>query len=602
MEANRRVWVVATLAASIGLWGCLNKPPVTAHGPGLTKQDDLVMNGANAPAGTLKLTIQDRRPISAGYKVNYIPVQEWNKARFTLDKVTATGATDATFTAITSGPSGNNNDPSATIDATTLTRTATYSFSGVTPASGYRLKVELIRMEGGTERVIASGVNAGSDGTGFIISTGANTVNVLISLTPVNGGSPTSGGRPVVTIPQPASTGGGAGATPTPSPNTLANTTTTNSSFSLTHFAGANSSTFNAPNTLASTALYTAGSLEMGPDGTVYVACPNFNRILSLNTATGSNVVAGTGAAAYNYDAVTNNQATTNNINNPNGMSIDPINNVLYLCDGGNNVIRKIVGGVISDVAGRGATATITNGTSLATGVTISSPQDIEVDADGSLYFTDNGNGRVCRVTPSDGKIYTVASVTTPRSIVLDRINKTLYVASGNSIKSVTGYDVTTSYPYTPTNVITFVANATPTTLFGGNTWATKYPNYTYTVAALAYDYMGTLYAAVNQTSTTAYQYNSLTRVPVTAGGALQSGRTTEVIGGWNNLTGVPTYYTGSISNITTTQFDATGGNGLVMDLRNAASTTDPANTLYWLVGLGAAYQGNLFQLTLNAL
>lgn len=600
MHSNRHVWVVAALAASLSVWGCLGKAPLTAQGPGLAKGDDLVVGGAQATTGTLKMTIQDRRPISAGYSVNYVPIQEWSKARFTLDKVTTAGATDTSFTALTSGPSGNNDDPSATISAVNMTRTASYTFSGVTPGSGYRLKVELIRMDGTTERVVASGTNSGSDGTGFIIATGANSVNVLINLTPVNTGSPTSGGRPVVTIPQPASTGGGTGTTASPSPNTLADTVTTNSNYTASLWAGNNSTAFNAPNTLTSTNFYNAGGIEMGPDGTVYVSCPSFHRILSLNSTTGSNVVAGTGTTAYNFDAATNNQATTNNLNAPTGMTIDPTNNVLYFCDSGNNVIRKIVGTTLSDVAGRGSTSTITNGTSLATGVTIGSPQDIEVDADGSLYFTDNTNSRVCRVTPADGKIYTVASVTSPRALVLDRINKTMYVSTTNVVKSIANYDTTAGYPATAATLITMSSStATATPISGGLTWVNMYPNgYAYEVAGLAYDYAGTLYVATNCT-TTATQFNSIARVPVTSAGALQTGRTTDMITGWSTATSG--FFTGTNANVTQTAFSPTGYAGLLMDLRNAGSTTDPANTLYWFGGKGSPY-GQVVKLTLNAI
>jgi hypothetical protein len=252
-------------------------------------------------------------------------------------------------------------------------------------------------------------------------------------------------------------------------------------------------------------------------------------------------------------------------------------------------------------VAGRGASATITNGTSMATDVTLSSPSDVEIDADGSLYFTDTN--RVCRVKP-DGKIYTVATVTGARAVAMDRraTSKVLWVSTGTGIVAIPNHDVEASYPITPAAPTVTFTNTTPLrtgtfqSLMGTNTWL---------VQSLAFDYSGTLYVGLDDNNAS-YPRGALLRMPVTSTGSLAdataTGRYLEVVAGATSSTAA-VWLSGTNSNMTTYATGRGGIGGLLVDLRNAGSTVEPVNTLYWTHGGSAhPFYANVLKMTLNGL
>jgi sugar lactone lactonase YvrE len=130
-------------------------------------------------------------------------------------------------------------------------------------------------------------------------------------------------------------------------------------------------------------------------------------RIRKLNLNTGYiYTVAGNGTQGYTEDNV---QATSASINNVYGIDLDKDGN-LYLSDRFNNRIRKVntTTGIITTVAGNGTPGSGGDGTP-ATSANISGPAHTVFDKAGNLYISDAGNGRVRKVSVSNGNISTIA-------------------------------------------------------------------------------------------------------------------------------------------------------------------------------------------------
>ena len=101
-------------------------------------------------------------------------------------------------------------------------------------------------------------------------------------------------------------------------------------------------------------------------------------------------------------------------------IAYDPKEHSLYIADTGNNVVRKVVAGadgiigegdpeeeLITTVAGTG-TAGFSGDGGPATKAQLSSPTDVAIAADGTLFIADRSNSCVRRVAP-DGTISTAA-------------------------------------------------------------------------------------------------------------------------------------------------------------------------------------------------
>lgn len=173
----------------------------------------------------------------------------------------------------------------------------------------------------------------------------------------------------------------------------------------ITTLAGNGTATYNGDGIQA-----TAASLKYPyavlPDaaGNVYVADCNNLRIRKISTTGIITTVAGNGTDAFAGD---NGQAVNASISYPHGIALDAAGN-LYIADCFNHRVRKVsTGGVITTIAGNGATGFSGDG-GQAVNASLYYPTSIAFDSAGNCFISDCFNGRIRKVAPS-GIISTIA-------------------------------------------------------------------------------------------------------------------------------------------------------------------------------------------------
>ncbi len=87
-------------------------------------------------------------------------------------------------------------------------------------------------------------------------------------------------------------------------------------------------------------------------------------------------------------------------LNRPLGISFT--GGALYIADGNNRQIKKVVGGTVTTIAGNGSSGFSGDGR-LATNAMLATPTGLAVDASGNLYITELNNHIVRKVTPNLG-------------------------------------------------------------------------------------------------------------------------------------------------------------------------------------------------------
>lgn len=159
------------------------------------------------------------------------------------------------------------------------------------------------------------------------------------------------------------------------------------------------------PATAAELALPTA--LAVDAAGNVYVADSGNHRVRRIAAANGEiTTVAGNGVEAFAGDG---GLATAASIDSPNGLALDSAGN-LYIADTHNGRVRVVnaATGVVTTVAGLGATQAFGGDGGAATGAAVALPRGLTLDAAGNLYVADSANHRIRRISPA-GVVTTVA-------------------------------------------------------------------------------------------------------------------------------------------------------------------------------------------------
>ena len=173
----------------------------------------------------------------------------------------------------------------------------------------------------------------------------------------------------------------------------------------MTTFAGngsASSSGDGGPATAAGIWLPIRCAFNSG--GEMYVAEQGGHRIRRVASGGTIATVAGNGSRGFAGDG---GPAASALLDNPTAVAIDYAGNV-YFSDQGNQRIRRITpAGVMATVAGNG-TAGFNGDGGPATAASLNFPGGLAVDQGGVLYVADSPNHRVRRITP-DGRVDTVA-------------------------------------------------------------------------------------------------------------------------------------------------------------------------------------------------
>jgi uncharacterized protein (TIGR03437 family) len=168
-------------------------------------------------------------------------------------------------------------------------------------------------------------------------------------------------------------------------------------------------------------------NITLDPDGTLYISDFGANRVYRLSAGGTLTTLAGTGNAGFTGDGA---GAVMAQLKSPAGIASDTIGNV-FICDSGNNRIRKVNRGVISTV------------------YTIAGPTGIAINVSGTMYIAAaNYFGTQFRSIPG---------VTSPQDVALDSSGNA-YAASGQVIHKITA-----------DGIVSVIAGSATTRYFGGD-------------------------------------------------------------------------------------------------------------------------------------
>lgn len=208
--------------------------------------------------------------------------------------------------------------------------------------------------------------------------------------------------------------------------------------------------------------------------------------------------IAGTTSGGYSGDG---GQATAAQISQPAGTAFDNAGN-MYIADKGNHVIRKVTpAGIITTVAGNGTLGAASGSGGAATATALGRPMGICVDSVNNLYFADNSNHLIRKVSAA-GIITTIAgngipvytgsgipatasSVASPTCVAIDHAGN-LYIGDATNRVVMKIND---------TGLMTLFAGNHGTIPVGGDGGAATNAGLG-SVAGLAFDNVGNLYIA----------------------------------------------------------------------------------------------------------
>jgi len=173
----------------------------------------------------------------------------------------------------------------------------------------------------------------------------------------------------------------------------------------ISTIAGTNSSGYSGDGGLAVMArLNWPTGVAVDAAGNVFIADAGNNCIRKVGLDGIISTVAGTNVAGYAGDL---GPATNARLSSPNGLALDTNGN-LFIADKGNQRIRKVdSNGIISTLAGTG-TAGYGGDNGFATNALLNQPYGVAVGPYGEILIADYGNNRV-RLVTVDGMISTVA-------------------------------------------------------------------------------------------------------------------------------------------------------------------------------------------------
>ena len=147
--------------------------------------------------------------------------------------------------------------------------------------------------------------------------------------------------------------------------------------------------------------------IRFDKEGNYFIADMVNNAIRRVDAKTGIiTTVAGTGQAGYSGDGGPANKAQ---LKQPHSIQFGP-DGSLYICDIGNNVIRKVDmrSGNISTFAGTGKSGVTPDGAPIA-GTPMKGPRSMDFDKTGNLWLVTREGNQVLKLDLKEGKIHIIA-------------------------------------------------------------------------------------------------------------------------------------------------------------------------------------------------
>lgn len=175
--------------------------------------------------------------------------------------------------------------------------------------------------------------------------------------------------------------------------------TLTGSAQTIFTFAGSSSTGYSGDGGPASNArLGLPTGVTMDGNGNLYIADQNEQRIRKVDAFGIITTVAGNGGTGgYSGDGMA---ATASMLNWPEGVAADKAGNI-YIADQYNQRVRKVdVAGIITTIAGAGSIGYSGDG-GPATDASLYNPADVGVDTSGNVYFVEQDNHVIRRVSTS---------------------------------------------------------------------------------------------------------------------------------------------------------------------------------------------------------
>lgn len=229
-------------------------------------------------------------------------------------------------------------------------------------------------------------------------------------------------------------------------------TVTVTSALTISTVAGNGTGGYTGDGGAATSAeLHLPSGSVLDKSGNLYIADTDNNVVRKVSTSGTITTIAGNGTAGYSGDG---GAATSAELNQPYGLAMDLSGN-LYIADAGNDRIRMVSGGTITTVAGNG-TAGYSGDGGAAASATLRVPTGVAVDASGDLFIADTYNNVIREVVggtittvagngtagySGDGGSATSAELHNPYGVAADVYTQgTVYIAdtNNNAIRQVT--------------------------------------------------------------------------------------------------------------------------------------------------------------------
>jgi len=158
----------------------------------------------------------------------------------------------------------------------------------------------------------------------------------------------------------------------------------------VTTFAGSGTAAF-ADGTGTNASFSNLMGMAFATDGTIYVADYNNNRIRKITTSAVVSTFAGSGSASFAEGIGTN-----ASFFRANGLAFATDGTLYFSAQGNNRICKITTGGVVSSFAGSGS-ASFADG--IGTNASFSNPMGLAIATDGTIYVSDYSNNRIRKIT-----------------------------------------------------------------------------------------------------------------------------------------------------------------------------------------------------------